>query len=220
MPRYGDSGNGDGGPVDKEELLVKYGSRFFQFCNGNMPLYYVYVVLMKFDLFKSVVSRMPNAATHDSDRGCSSAASVDHRVIVDAEVTPTATGKRRKLKGDTEETPPQIEAISITQTDDQKEICRNQAVITKHRAEMAREESTITKHRGEMARQESIAFLMKAYQAAKEEYDDYSGSRSSFYFKVLTKNVNDLEAKLSDMFSISNDSEAPPLPRESVDSNE
>ena len=183
MPLYTRSGNGEGGQVDEDEALVKHGSAFFSFCNGNNPLYYAYIVLMMFDLFKSVASKMSSEASHDSDKGSSSTANVEHRGRRNDE-TPTP-GKRRKF-----DTPSSLEheTINIAQTDDQKEIFRNQAEITRQRASVAQIEAADV--------------LVKSYDTANAAVIDFSGDKSSFYYKVFVKRRDDLEQKLAVMYNM------------------
>ena len=184
MPLYTRSGNGEGGQVDEDEALVKHGSAFFSFCNGNNPLYYVYIVLVMFDLFKSVASKMSSEASHDSDKGSSSTVTVEHRGLR-CDETPTPGKRKRKF-----DTPSSLEheTIHIAQSEDQKEIFRNQAEITRQRASVAQIEAADV--------------LVKSYDTANEAVSNYCGDESSFYYKVLVKRRDDLEQKLAVMYNM------------------
>jgi hypothetical protein len=67
MPLFCDSGSGDGGPIPLHDAQTKHSSTFYNFCNGSMPLYYFYHVLIQHGLLESTVSSMPEDACHSSN---------------------------------------------------------------------------------------------------------------------------------------------------------
>ena len=60
------SGGGDGGPVDPASLYIM-SSRFWNFCNGDIQLYYFYVALAKHNALKCTVSAMEPGDSFGSD---------------------------------------------------------------------------------------------------------------------------------------------------------
>jgi hypothetical protein len=82
--RFAASGGGDGGPVDPESMYVM-SSNFWNFCNGDLELYYLYVVLAKFNALQCTVSAMSPAHSFGSD--------VQHRDI-------SGTRPRKSIEGD------------------------------------------------------------------------------------------------------------------------
>lgn len=55
MPNFERSGGGNGGPVDPANWFV-ISSTFWNYCNGNVLLYYVYIVLTKHGCLKVACS--------------------------------------------------------------------------------------------------------------------------------------------------------------------
>ena len=71
MCRFRRSGNGDGGPVDVDESVKKYSSKFLDFCDEDVVLEYMYTVFLQHELLEFACSDMPPAAAHDSTSGSS-----------------------------------------------------------------------------------------------------------------------------------------------------
>ena len=74
--RFRVSGNGDGGPVDIEESVTKYSSKFLDFCDGDATLIYMYTVFSRLGLLEFACSDMPTGATHDSSSSSSASVSL------------------------------------------------------------------------------------------------------------------------------------------------
>jgi len=73
MKDFERSGNGDGGePLKEDEVFGLPCANFWNFCHGDMTLYYFYYGMAKHQLLKSTVSSMNKEDTHGSDHDGSS----------------------------------------------------------------------------------------------------------------------------------------------------
>jgi hypothetical protein len=79
MGRFRKSGNGDGGPVDFNDSVTKYSSKFIDFCDGDAALSYMYEVFSRLSLLEFACSDMPENAVHDSTSASSTTSTLSQR---------------------------------------------------------------------------------------------------------------------------------------------
>ena len=75
MGRFRRSGNGDGGPVEIDDSVTQYSSKFLDFCDGDIVLEYMYTVFLHHGLLEFACSDMPSWAVHDSTSGSTASSS-------------------------------------------------------------------------------------------------------------------------------------------------
>lgn len=176
LAAFSASGGGDGGPVDPTSLYIM-SSKFWNFCNGNLALYYFYTVLAKFDALKGAVSAMEPGHAFGSD--------VPPRSI-------SATRKRGSMgAGRDDDGGGMVAPVVIQQSEDQV------AASASKRAILAAKAMT--------AADDAMASLMKKHEeatAALEEYET-AGSFVSGCFTHITKKarVEMLETSLKELMA-------------------
>ena len=119
------SGGGDGGPVDPKSMYVM-SSNFWNFCNGNLPLWYFYVVLAKYGALKTTVSAMDEGDQHGGDIA-----------------SRNTSGSRRRTSGASDDSNLGAPVV-IQQTDDQAAACKAKRTILEAQAMTATDEVMAT----------------------------------------------------------------------------
>ena len=175
LAAFSASGGGDGGPVDPTSLYIM-SSKFWNFCNGNLALYYFCMVLAKFDALKGAVSAMEPGHAFGSD--------VPPRSI-------SGTRKRGSMGAGRDDDDGMVAPVVIQQSEDQA------AASASKRAILAAKAMT--------AADDAMASLMKKHEdatAALEEYET-AGSFLSGCFTHITKKarVEMLETSLKELMA-------------------
>ena len=185
------SGSGEGGSVPLDEAVGVHTSNFFDFCNGDMQTYYMYMALMKYDLFASAVSVMKEEHSHDSQVGAGKRRTSGSRSRGDEEAPRGGTGQKgtRGGKGSKGGGPFDPSApIVIEQTEDQKAESHAKRRLTEaqaNEAEMKAKSSAL----------ELMSRMIAQYQAAQDQLGKYTGE--DVYLRgVLTAQVEKAKKNL------------------------
>jgi len=183
-PKFIASGNGEGGRiVDEEGAYTMQSSTFWNFCNGDISLYYFYSVCVNTGILKSAASKMDADASHSSESGGSSTSAQDHRPGSDH--NPKSADGAAPVDG----------AIHIGQTEDQREVVKSKRLILELKAKSQKEETT--------------AALMTAYEVALEKLESHQFSpkflEGSFHHQLLQSRITALEVDLSSLTGVKND---------------
>jgi hypothetical protein len=128
------SGGGDGGAVEPGAMYVM-SSKFWNFCNGNLALYYFYIVLVKHGALKCAVSAMESGDSFGSDMPKRPTTGHKKRTSTDG-------GGRNDDGGGTD-------PVEIKQSEDQKAASKSKRTIYEAKAMTASDDamaSLINKH--------------------------------------------------------------------------
>ena len=144
------SGGGDGGPVDPKSMYVM-SSNFWNFCNGNLTLWYFYVVLAKYGALKTTVSAMDEGHQHGGDIA-----------------SRNTSGSRRRTSGSSDDFNLGAPVV-IQQTDDQAAACKAKRTILETQAMTANDEFMAK-------RDEIMATLISKFEEATSALEEYEGA--------------------------------------------
>ena len=190
------SGSGEGGSVPLDIAVGVHASNFFDFCNGDMQTYYMYMALMKYDLFASAVSRMKEEHSHDSQVGAGK-----RRTSGVMSRGDTNTRKDSKQGGPFDPSAP----IVIAQSEDQKAESHAKRRLTEAQANEAEMKAKSTALDFEMksktAANELTSRLIAQYETAQEKLSKYTGE--DVYLRcVLTAHVEMAKKNLGEVVTI------------------
>ena len=179
------SGSGEGGSVPLDIAVGVHASNFFDFCNGDMQTYYMYMALMKYDLFASAVSRMKEEHSHDSQVGAGK-----RRTSGVMSRGDTNTRKDSKQGGPFDPSAP----IVIAQSEDQKAESHAKRRLTEAQANEAEMKAKSTAL-------ELTSRLIAQYETAQEKLSKYTGE--DVYLRcVLTAHVEMAKKNLGEVVTI------------------
>ena len=161
LAHFMNSGSAECGSAPLDIAVGVHTSNFYDFCNGDMTTYYMYMALMKYGLFASAVSMMKDEHSHDSQVGAGKrrTSGIKSRGNKDA-----PRGKGSKGGAHFDPSAP----IVIEQTEDQKAESHAKRRLTEAQANEAEMKAKTTAL-------ELMSTMISQYKTAQDELKNYTG---------------------------------------------